>query len=77
MAKVLVYTADWCPWCHKLMDFLKQNNVEFEMRDVGLGDNAKEALEKSKQSGIPVTDIDGIIVVGFDVPRLKELLKLE
>ena len=77
MAKVIVYTADWCPWCHKVMDFLKENNIEFEAKDVDNKENAKEVIEKSGQTGIPVTDIDGTIVVGFNVPKLKELLKLE
>ena len=77
MAKVIVYTAGWCPWCHKVMDFLKENNIEFEAKDVDNKENAKEVIEKSGQTGIPVTDIDGNIVVGFNVPKLKELLKLE
>ncbi len=77
MAKVIVYTAEWCPWCHKVMDFLKENNIEFEPRDVEKQEYAKELVEKSGQSGIPVTDIDGNIVVGYDVKKLKELLKIE
>lgn len=77
MAKVIVYTAEWCPWCHKVMDFLKENNIEFEARNVEKQEYAKELVEKSGQSGIPVTDIDGKIVVGFNVPKLKELLKLK
>lgn len=76
MAKVIVYTASWCPWCHKVMDFLKENNVEFEAKDVDQQENAKECMEKSGQAGIPVTDIDGNVVVGFNVPKLKELLKI-
>jgi len=59
------------------MDFLKENNIEFEAKDVDNKENAKEVIEKSGQTGIPVTDIDGNIVVGFNVPKLKELLKLE
>ncbi|MBU0533147.1 glutathione S-transferase N-terminal domain-containing protein [Candidatus Micrarchaeota archaeon] len=77
MAKVIVYTAEWCPWCHKVMDFLKENKVEFEPRDVSNKEFAKESMEKSGQGGIPVTDIDGQIVVGFDVKKIKELLGLE
>lgn len=77
MAKVIVYTAEWCPWCHKLMDFLKENSIEFEARNVDNPEYAKEVVEKSGQSGIPVTEIDGQIVVGFNVPKLKELLKLQ
>jgi len=77
MAKVIVYSAEWCPWCHKVMDFLKENNVEYEERNVDNPDYAKEVVAKSGQGGIPVTDIDGQIVIGFDVKKIKELLKLE
>ncbi len=77
MAKVTVYTASWCPWCHKVMDFLKENDVEFEAKDVENREYAQEAMEKSGQAGIPVTVIDGEVVVGFDVAKLKQLLKLE
>ena len=77
MAKVVVYKAEWCSWCHKTTDFLKENNVEFEARDVDNPENAREVMEISGQGGIPVTVIDGNVVIGFDVARLKELLNLE
>jgi glutaredoxin len=75
--KVIVYSAEWCHWCHKVMDFLKENDIEFEERNVDNQEYAKESLEKSGQGGIPVTDIDGEIVVGFDVTKLKALLGLK
>ncbi len=74
--KVVVYTAEWCPWCHKVMDFLKENKVEFEARDVEEGENAQECMKISGQGGIPVTVIDGEFVVGFDTKKLRELLGL-
>ena len=74
--KVIVYTAEWCHWCHKVIDFLKANNVEFEQKDVDIEANAKESMKKSGQAGIPVIDVDGQIVVGFDEKKLKELLGL-
>ncbi|MBU0591523.1 hypothetical protein KKF81_03995 [Candidatus Micrarchaeota archaeon] len=77
MTKVTVYSAEWCPWCHKVIDFLKQNNVEFDIKDVDQPQNAKELAEKSGQTGIPVTDVGGELIVGFNVQKLKELLKLK
>jgi glutaredoxin-like YruB-family protein len=77
MAKVTVYTAEWCPWCHKVMDFLKEKDIEFEAKDVENREYAQESMEKSGQAGIPVTVIDEEVVVGFDVAKLKKLLKLE
>ena len=75
--KVTVYSAPWCPWCQKTKEFLKEHNIEFEEKDVQKQENAHEALHLSGQAGIPVTVIDGQVIVGFDVPKLKELLKIE
>jgi glutaredoxin-like YruB-family protein len=75
--KVIVYSAEWCHWCNKVKDFLKDNNVEFEERNVENKEYAKESFEKSGQGGIPVTDVDGTIVIGFDMSKLKTLLGLE
>jgi glutaredoxin-like YruB-family protein len=74
---VVVYSAPWCPWCQKTKEFLKEHNIEFEDKNVETPENAKEAMEKSAQTGIPVTVIDGEVVIGFDVEKLKKLLKLE
>jgi glutaredoxin len=75
--KVIVYSAEWCPWCHKAIDFLKENKIEHEVRDVGENpEYAKEVQEKSGQSGIPIILIDDEVVVGFNQPKLKELLGL-
>lgn len=76
--KVTTYTAEWCHWCHKVKAFLSANNVKFEDRDVDkVKGAAEEAFKKAGQAGIPVTDIDGNIVIGYDVDALKRLLKLE
>ncbi len=77
MAKsVVVYSAEWCPWCHRVTDFLKQNRVEFTEKNVEEGENARECMEKSGQGGIPVTIIDGVVLVGYDEKKLRELLGL-
>ncbi|MBI5046146.1 glutaredoxin family protein [Candidatus Micrarchaeota archaeon] len=76
MGKPIVYMADWCVWCHRVMDFLKENNVDFEARNVDEPKYAEESMKKSGQAGIPVTDINGTIVIGFDVKKIKELLKI-
>ncbi|MBI4167610.1 MAG: NrdH-redoxin [Candidatus Aenigmarchaeota archaeon] len=75
--EVTVYGAEWCPWCHKVKDFLKTNKVKFDDRNVDELKWAKEAFDKSGQAGIPVTDINGDIVIGYDVQTLKKLLKLK
>ncbi len=75
--KVTVYGAEWCPWCHKVKDLLKKNGIKFTDRNVDELKWAKEAFDKSGQAGIPVTDIDGNIVIGYDVGMLNKLLKLK
>ena len=74
---VIVYGAEWCPWCHKVKDWLKENKVKFEYKDVDEGNNAAEAVKASGQTGVPVTMVDKKAIVGFDIPKLKEALKIK
>ena len=77
MAKVTVYSTPICPWCHKAKELLKANNIEFENKDVSKDDAARnEMAEKSGQMGVPVLDIDGTIIVGFDQEAIKKALKI-
>jgi len=77
MKKVKIYTTPLCPWCQVTKDFLKANQIEFEEIDVSRDlKKAKEMVEKSGQYGVPVIDIDGKIVVGFNRSLLEELLGL-
>lgn len=73
--KVKVYSTLSCPWCHKTKEFLKAKGVKFE--DINVGSNQKaanEMVEKSGQMGVPVIDIDGKIIVGFDKEELEKAL---
>ena len=77
MAKVTVYSTPTCPWCHKVKDFLKENKIEFEDKDVSADEAARNAMaEKSGQMGVPVLDIDGTVIVGFDQEAIKKALKI-
>ncbi|MGA1864965.1 MAG: glutaredoxin family protein [bacterium] len=75
MKKVKVYSTSACPYCRMLKDFLQGKNVPFENVDVGEDhEAAKEMKEKSGQFGVPVVDIEGKIIVGFDKEEItKEL----
>jgi len=74
---VKIYTTPTCPWCKKTKEFLKENNVEYEEADVASDEKAgKEMVDKSGQMGVPVLDIDGTIIVGFDEEKLRKALKL-
>jgi glutaredoxin-like YruB-family protein len=77
MAKsVTVYSATWCAFCHAAKDYLDKKGVKYEDRDVeSKKEWAEEAQTKSGQTGIPVLDIDGTVIVGFDRPKIDEALK--
>ncbi|WP_300346541.1 glutaredoxin family protein [Clostridium sp.] len=64
---VKVYSTNSCPWCVKAKQYLKSKNVEFEDLNVQTDMEAREdMLKKSKQMGVPVLDINGTIIIGFD-----------
>lgn len=78
MPKVKVYSTPTCPWCYAAKDFLKQNNIAFEDVDVSANqDAAKEMIEKSGQMGVPVIEIDGKMIIGFDKQAIKQALGLK
>jgi|TARA_B100002003_G_scaffold234486_1_gene248450 glutaredoxin-like YruB-family protein len=78
MTKVKIYSTPTCPFCIKAKEFFKENNIEFENIDVaGNQEAANEMIEKSGQMGVPVIDIDGTIIVGFDQPKVKQALGME
>jgi len=75
--EVTVYTTPTCSWCGALKDYLRTHNVPFDEVDVSADvARARELVEKSGQYGVPVTDIDGEMVVGFDRARIDALLGL-
>jgi len=76
MAKnVLVYSTPTCPYCIRAKQFLKENNIQFTNYDVSADKvKADEMVEKSGQMGVPVIDIEGEIIVGFDKEKIKQTL---
>ena len=77
MRKVTVYSTSTWPWCTKGKAYLDDNNVEYEAFDVGSDrTKAMEMVEKSGQQGVPVVDIDGKMIVGFNQVKLDEELGL-
>lgn len=72
---VTVYSADWCAFCHAAKDYLDKLGVQYTDKNVE-ADAAfmHEAVDKSGQMGIPVLDIDGKIIIGFDRPKIDAAL---
>ncbi|MDD4980184.1 MAG: glutaredoxin family protein [Candidatus Omnitrophica bacterium] len=74
---VRVYSTPTCPWCIRAKQFLKDNNIIFEDKDVSTDHQAAdEMVRKSGQMAVPVLDIGGEIIVGFDKEKIKALLGL-
>ncbi len=74
---VRVFSTPTCVFCVTLKSFLKEHNIKFEDIDVAENQVAqKEMIEKSGQMEVPVIEIGGQMVVGFDQEKIKKLLKL-
>lgn len=72
---VKVYSIPDCPWCQKAKDYLKKRGINY--MDLNVQENIEarnEMLRLSKQQGVPVINIDGNIIVGFDKPQIDKLL---
>ena len=78
MPNVKVYSTKTCHFCHALKEFLKEHNIAFQEIDVTYDEALQqEMINKSGQMGVPVTDIDGKIVVGFDQEKISQLLNIK
>jgi len=75
-SKVIVYGAEWCAFCHQAMHYFDGLNVKYEYKNVDMDTDAlKASVQKSGQTGIPVIDMDGTIIVGFDRQKIDATLK--
>lgn len=71
---ITIYSTPTCHFCHMAKDFLKENGVAFTDYNVQTDlEKRQEMIEKSGQMGVPVIDVDGEIMVGFDRERLASL----
>ncbi len=73
--RVVVYSTPTCSWCNRVKDYLKLKNIRFTEIDVSKDQKAAEAMvKKSGKQGVPQTEINGQIVIGFDKPKINKLL---
>ena len=78
MAKVKLFTTPACVYCVTLKEFLKEKNVQFQEIDVSQDEKLKdEIIEKSGQMGVPILEIDGQIITGFDRKKICQLLNIQ
>jgi len=79
MKKVIMYSTPVCSYCNQAKEYLKDyDDVELEVIDVTIdADKRQEAIDKSDQMGVPVFDIDGKIVAGFNKKEINKLLDIK
>lgn len=73
---VTIYMTHHCPWCHKTIELFNEKGIKFKQIYVDINHKAaQEMIKKSGQMSVPVIDIGGKIIVGYDVDSFKKLLK--
>jgi glutaredoxin 3 len=78
MKEVIVYSTPTCVYCNMAKTFFKANSVAFKDFNVAADlDKRKEMIDKTGQMGVPVIDLGGEIVVGFDESKIREVLGIK
>lgn len=73
--EITIYSATWCAFCHAAKEYLDKKGLKYTDKDIEADRaNAQAVVEKSGQMGIPVLDINGTIIVGFDRPKIDAAL---
>ncbi len=73
---IAVYSTPSCSYCRKAKQFFKENRIPFKDFDVAKDQKrADEMVRKSGQMGVPVIDINGKIIVGFNQPQIEKALR--
>ncbi len=78
MKEVIIYSTPTCVYCNMAKNFFKANGVAYKDFNVATDmDKRKEMIDKTGQMGVPVIDLGGEIVVGFDEPKLRSTLGIK
>ena len=73
---ITLYSTPSCTYCRKAKDYFKQNRIPFSEYDVSRDQRrADEMVRKSGQMGVPVIDLNGRIIVGFNQPEIEKALR--
>lgn len=73
MQKVIVYSSDSCGYCRMAKEWLKENGVPFEEKNVNTDPQARREMEEMKAAGVPIIAVGNEVIIGFDKPRLEAL----
>ncbi|MCT4563258.1 MAG: glutaredoxin family protein [Maledivibacter sp.] len=73
--KITIYTSDTCSYCHMAKDYFNSKGVDFEEKNISKDMDARKELMKQGFMGVPIINVNGEVIQGFDKERLEELLK--
>lgn len=76
--KVIIYSTSWCAFCHTEAQWLDHLGVPYVKKDIEADKEAYEELMSKNggsYSGVPVTDVAGTMILGFDRPKLLDAIK--
>lgn len=75
--QIIIYSASWCAYCHSLMQWLNKLDIPYTAKDIEADPAALDELMAKTDGGqnIPVTDIAGDIIIGFDRPKIQASLE--
>ncbi|MFB6285170.1 MAG: glutaredoxin family protein [Candidatus Bipolaricaulia bacterium] len=77
MAQVTIYTSPSCTHCHSAKRYLSEHGVDYREVDISRDlQSAQRLIDKTGQTGVPVIEVDGTMIVGFDKRRLNRALGL-
>ena len=77
MANVVIFTSNTCPYCVAAKDYLQEKGVPFTEKNIQTDKDARKELMSMGHMGVPVLLIDGEEIVGFDKPRIDQLIDKE
>ncbi|HEY66008.1 MAG TPA: NrdH-redoxin [Caldilineae bacterium] len=76
--RVIIFTTPTCTYCNALKRYLRQHKIKFKDVDISRDPRAaRDVVRRTGQMGVPVVDIGGKIVIGFDRPKIDRLLGLQ
>ena len=78
MKSITIYSTPTCVYCNMAKSFFKANDIVFSDHNVATDlQMRKEMIDKTGQMGVPVIDVGGEIVIGFDEPKLRQILGIK
>lgn len=78
MPNIIIYSTPTCVYCNMAKSFFKANGVDYKDFNVATDlEKRKEMIDKTGQMGVPVIDMNGTVVIGFDEPKIRATLGIQ